>query len=141
MARSGENHRNIDVLMIDDQSVMRALIRDFLQTNIPDLVIAEAPDGARGLRLVTERLPRLVLMDVCLPDANGIELTAQIKALQPATQVIVVTNLSGSAYVERAEAAGASGYVRKDKIYTDLLPLLARALGAVPPHDGSGGVA
>lgn len=141
MVRTGQNNRDIDLLVVDDQSVMRALIRDFLQSSIPDLVIAEAPDGARGLKLVTERRPRLVLMDVCLPDANGIELTAQIKILRPTTQVIMVTNLSGCAYVERAHAAGASGYVRKDKIYTDLLPLVARALGAVPPHNGSGGVA
>ena len=76
----------------------------------------------------------MVLMDVNLPDANGIELTARIKALRPATEVIMVTNLGGSAYVERAHAAGAFGYVRKDKIYTDLLPFLTRALDLTPPH-------
>ena len=128
MARACEGTRKLDLLLIDDQSVMRALIRDFLQTSMPDLVIAEAPDGTRGMRLVTERRPRVVLMDVNLPDANGIELTARIKELRPATQVIMVSNVGGSAYVERAHLAGAFGYVHKDKIYADLVPFLTRAL-------------
>ena len=138
MGRACESSRKVDLLVIDDQSVMRALIRDFLQTNIPNLSIAEAPDGNRGMRLVAERDPRVVLMDVNLPDANGIELTARIKELQPRTQVIMVSNLGGSAYVERAHLAGAFGYVHKDKIYTDLLPFLTRALGANPPHETGG---
>ena len=135
MARPGESRRGIDLLIIDDQSVMRALIRDFLQSSLTNLTIADAPDDERGLKLVTERRPRVVLMDINLPAANGIELAARIKTLRPETQIIMVTNLEGSAYVERAHAAGASGYVRKDKIYSKLLPLVVRALGAVPPHE------
>jgi DNA-binding NarL/FixJ family response regulator len=135
MGRGCDSGRKADLLVIDDQSVMRALIRDFLQTSIPNLVIAEAPDGKRGMQLVAERNPRVVLMDVNLPDANGIELTAKIKNLHPHIQVIMVSNLGGSAYVERAHIAGALGYVHKDKIYTDLLPFLTRALGASPPHE------
>ena len=138
MGRASDSKRQVDLLVIDDQSVMRALIRDFLQTNMPDLAIAEAPDGNRGMRLVAERDPRVVLMDVNLPDANGIELTARIRELRPRTQVIMVSNLGGSAYVERAHIAGAFGYVHKDKIYTDLLPFLTRALGANPPHENGG---
>ena len=138
MARAGENTQGVDVLMIDDQSVMRALIRDYLQSSLANLTIAEAPDGAKGIKLLIERRPRLVLMDINLPAANGIELAARIKALRPETQIIMVTNLEGSAYVERALAAGATGYVRKDKIYSELLPLVVRALGAAPPHDDSG---
>lgn len=134
MGRACENTRKVDLLMIDDQSVMRALIRDFLQTGIPGLAIAEAPDGSRGMRLVAEREPRVVLVDVNLPDANGIELAARIKALRPATEVIMVSNVGGSAYVERAHTAGAFGYVHKDRVYTDLLPFLTRALDLTPPH-------
>ena len=134
MANAGENDRNVDVLMIDDQSVMRALIRDYLQSSLTNLTIAEAPDGARGIKLLIERRPRVVLMDINLPAANGIELAGRIKAMRPEIPVIMVTNLEGSAYVERARAAGAFGYVRKDKIYTDLLPLVVRALGTAPTH-------
>ena len=100
MARPSDNTRKIDVLVIDDQSVMRALIRDFLQSSLTNLSIGEAPDGARGLKLMTEREPRVVLMDVNLPDANGIELTAKFKAVRPGTRIIIVTNLAGSAYVD-----------------------------------------
>src|SRR5262249_4240959 len=117
---------------------MRALIRDFLQSSLTNLTIGEAPDGARGIQLVTEREPRGVLMDVNRPDANGIELTARIKAVRPDTRIIMVTNLAGSAYVERAHAAGASAYVHKDKIYSELLPYVLRALSPLPPHEQTG---
>ena len=121
--------------MIEDLSVMRWLIRDFLQMSLPDLAIAEAPDGERGLQLVAEREPRVVLMDINLSDANGIELAARIKELRPATRVIMVSNVRGSAYVERAHLAGVSGYVYKDRIFTDLLPSLTRVLDATEPHE------
>jgi DNA-binding NarL/FixJ family response regulator len=99
-----------------------------------NLEIAEASDGARGMKLVMEREPRAVLMDINLPDANGIELAARIKAARPNTQVIMITNLTGSVYVERSFAAGASGYVYKEKIFTELLPVLMSALHGTQEH-------
>ena len=127
------------VLIVEDQAVIRALLRDFLQSSFPGLAISEAADGRRALQLARERRPHVVLMDVNLPDANGIELAAQIKALLPDTRVIMVTSLAGSAYLERARAAGAFGYVAKEKIFSELLPVLARALAAAPGNDAGGG--
>src|SRR5215813_8202772 len=118
------------VLIVEDQAVMRALLRDFLHSNFPEPGITEAADGNRALQLVREHRPVVVLMDINLPDANGLELTARIKALHPETQVIIVSHLKGAVFVERALASGASGYVIKDKIYADLLPLIASALAS-----------
>jgi CheY-like chemotaxis protein len=64
--------------------------------------------SAGALELCRSSRPRLVLMDVALPDANGIELTAQIRAMLPETEVIIVSQHAVAAYVERAHAAGAS---------------------------------
>lgn len=68
-------------------------------------------------------------MDVGLPDANGIELIARIKALLPDCAVIVVSQHAVRAYAEHARAAGAFAYVTKDAIYHELLQAVAGALG------------
>ena len=139
MVGTGQYPRNMEVLLVEDRGVMRALLRDFLQSSIPGLVIIEAANGARALKIARERRPQVVLMDINLPDANGIELTAQIKAMLPDARIIIVTGLNGSAYVERALAAGAFAYVTKDKIYAELLPLMMSALNAAPARNPDGG--
>ena len=89
----------------------------------------KAPAGAvRALQLCHSNRPRLVLMDVALPDANGIELTAKIRRMLPETEVVIVSQHAVAAYVERARAAGAFAYITKDKIYRELLPTVSRAL-------------
>jgi len=118
------------VLIVDDQPVMRALIRDFLQSAFTGLDLREAPDADRALALVREHSPLAVLTDINLPGMSGLELTPRIHALSPAARVIVVTHHDGPAYRESAEAAGAFGYVHKDMIFVELAPLLIRALRA-----------
>jgi DNA-binding NarL/FixJ family response regulator len=117
------------ILIVDDHGTMRALVRQFLQTAFPDGVIAETASGQGALEFIRMQLPRVVLMDIHLPDANGIDLTAQIKAMLPEVRVIIVSQYDKQTYKERAQAAGACGYVVKENIYADLLPIVARALG------------
>ena len=74
-------------------------------------------------------------MDKCLPDADGIELTARLKILYPGIQVIVVSHRSGEIYVQRALAAGARAYLVKDNLATDLIPAVAAAIGVPPATD------
>lgn len=111
---------------------MRAALSDFVRQAIPECTTLEAADGAGALRSCIEHRPDLVLMDIHLPDASGIELTGRIKAALPAIVVIFVSYLSNMIHVEEALAAGAFGYVVKDKISTELLPLIERALGGGP---------
>jgi two-component system chemotaxis response regulator CheY len=117
------------MLIVEDQDYMRRMLREFLHAAFPDKNILEAEDGRSALALCRERKPRLVLMDIGLPDANGIELTAQIKTMLPDTAVIIVSNQIGSAYTERAKAAGAFAYITKDAVHDELLPAVTAALG------------
>lgn len=126
------------MLVVEDQDFMRLLLRDYLQSAYPDAAIIEAADGARALELCRSRGPQLVLMDVGLPDANGIDLTAQVKEMLPETAVIIVSQHAGQAYVERARAAGAFAYITKDKVYRELLPAVGRALDRAPSGSGHG---
>jgi len=132
MTDRAEIGRQKTVLIVDDHSPLRLILHDFLQSAFPSCNFREAADGASALEACNAYRPNLVLMDVCLPDADGIELTARLKTLYPETQVIVVSLRSGEVYVQRALAAGARAYVCKDHIVTDLIPAVAAAIGASP---------
>jgi DNA-binding NarL/FixJ family response regulator len=132
MNPDGTADQNV-VLIVDDQAAMRAGMRIFLQTAFPGCRIREADTGAGALAACLEHQPQLVLMDVCLPDANGIELTRRIKVLFRNIKVIVVSYLSGRAYVEQALAAGALCYIAKDNLVDELIPAVATALGLKLP--------
>lgn len=126
---------HIDILIIEDRAVMRAILRDFLQSGFPGLSIGEARGEARAFDIVRERRPAIVLVDIVLADANGIDHTAKITALLPETRVIILSAHAGEPYAERAHAAGAFALVEKDKIYAELIPCVSRALRKARPGD------
>ncbi len=118
------------ILIVEDHAPMRAALGELLLLAYPQAGILQAASGARAIELVRNHAPQLVLLDVSLPDANGIHLIPQIRALAPACIVVVVSQHSAPAYLERALAAGASAYVTKDALSRELLPALERALDA-----------
>ena len=124
--------RRKTVLIVEDHSPLRQILHDFLQSAFPSCNFREAADGVSAMEACNAYRPDLVLMDVCLPDADGIELTARLKTLYPETQVIVVSHRSGEVYVQRALAAGARVYLCKDHIVTNLIPAVAAAIGVAP---------
>jgi len=123
------------VLIVEDQALMRQTLRDFLQGAFPSCNFREAADGAAALEACKACRPNLVLMDKCLPDADGIELTVRLKILYPELHVIVVSYRSGEVYVKHALAAGARAYVVKDDLLTELIPAVAAAIGIAPAAD------
>ena len=116
------------MLIVEDQAYMRRTLRKFMQSAFPELEIREADNGSRAMAQCREHSPSIVLMDIELPDANGIELTADIKRMLPGTAVIVVSNYSSAEYVRRALAAGATAYVTKDAVERELIPAATAAL-------------
>ena len=126
------------MLIVDDHAPLRQILHDFLQSAFPSCNLRQAADGVSAMEACSAYRPNLVLMDVCLPDADGIELTARLKTLYRETQVIVVSQRSGEVYVERALAAGARAYLAKDNLATELIPAVAAALGLAPAmHTGT----
>ncbi|TAK72671.1 MAG: response regulator transcription factor [Betaproteobacteria bacterium] len=120
------------VLIVEDQKLMRQTLRDFLRHAFPDCNLLEAADGASALLACKACRPVLVLMDKCLPDADGIDLTARFLSLYPGIQVMVISYQSGEVYVQRALAAGARAYLVKDNLSTELIPMVAAAIGLPP---------
>jgi len=85
-----------------------------LSTDRTVQIVGEASDGAEAVAMVAEKKPNVVLMDIRMPNMDGIEATRQIKDKYPSTAVIVLTMYDNDAYVIDAVRAGASGYLLKD---------------------------
>jgi DNA-binding NarL/FixJ family response regulator len=104
----------IRVLIADDQDLFRSALGQLL-TEAPDLeVVGEAGDGAEAVRLVGNRKPDIVLMDVRMPTLSGIEATRRLTRDHPEVKVLILTSFDADAYVVDALRAGADGYVLKD---------------------------
>ena len=119
------------VLIVEDDAGMRQALAGFVQSGFPQLVVLQAADGAHALAICQLARPQLVLMDVGLPDANGIELIPRIRQALSECATIVVSQYTATAYLERARAAGAFAYIAKDKVFRELLPLIGQVLNGV----------
>ncbi|MBN1179428.1 MAG: response regulator transcription factor [Anaerolineae bacterium] len=111
----------IRILVADDHGVLRAGLRALLDAEPDMTVVGEASDGDTTLRLVLARQPDVVLLDVSMPDASGIEVTRQLKAAHPDARVLILTVHEDVALLREAIRVGASGYIVKRAIESELI--------------------
>jgi len=104
----------IKVLLVDDHAIVRQGLRTFLELQDDIQVVGEAENGAVAVELAQQREPDVVLMDLVMPEMDGIEATRQICARHPKMKVIALTSFAGDDNVFPAIKAGASGYQLKD---------------------------
>ncbi len=104
----------IRVLLVDDHALVRAGMRALLNNMQGVDVVAEAVDGHHALEAIKTHSPDLVLMDISMPNLNGLEATAQATREFPDTRIVVLSAHSSEEYVGQALRAGASGYLLKD---------------------------
>jgi two-component system NtrC family response regulator len=116
------------ILIVEDNPHMRHLLMEIVRPAFAASTVLEAADARTATRLCREARPELVLMDVALPDGNGIALTAEIKSLFPTTKVVIVSGYQWRECQDAAASAGAAAYVFKDEIHDKLLPALALVL-------------
>jgi len=113
--------KSIRVLLADDHKLIRAGLVLVVQQQ-PDLnVIGEADDGRQAVQLVESLKPDVVVMDIGMPNLNGIEAARQITASRPDTAVVILSMHADEGYVLRALKAGARAYLLKDSATTDLV--------------------
>ena len=118
------------VMLVDDHSIMRDLLRDALEQTGEFEVVAQAADGEEALRVVVEAAPDVVVMDVIMPVMDGIEACRRITDLLPGTRVLMLTASNEQDAIVRAIAAGATGYLQKYSGKEQLLATLREvALG------------
>lgn len=110
----------IRVLLVEDHALVRAGIRSLLQNLEGIEVVAEAGTGREASRLVELHQPDVVLMDIVLPDTNGLEVAAAVVKRFPQTRVIILSMHSNEEYVWQALHAGAAGYLLKNSSTSEL---------------------
>ena len=111
----------IRILLAEDHAVMRTGLRLVLERQPDFEVVAEAADGRQAVALAEEHRPNVIVMDIGMPNLNGIEATRQIAASLPETSVVILSMHSDEAYVLRALKAGARGYLLKESAESDLI--------------------
>ena len=103
------------LLIVDDHGDFRRQARELLESDGFD-VIGEAADGAAALRAVDELQPAIVLLDIGLPDMDGLDVARRLAAAGPAPEVILTSSRDAQTYGRRISASGARGFVPKQEL-------------------------
>jgi DNA-binding NarL/FixJ family response regulator len=111
----------IRIALADDHAVMRTGLRLVLERQSDFTVVGEASDGREAVALVQREAPDVLVMDIGMPNLNGIEAARQVAAAAPQVAVVILSMHSDESYVLRALKAGARGYLLKESAESDLI--------------------
>lgn len=125
----------ITIILVDDHEVVRNGVRAYLETVKEFQVVGEAGSGDEAIRVVSDTIPDVVLMDLIMPGLDGVETIRRIKQISPRTQVVVLTSFHEDVHIFPALKAGAISYILKDMKMDKLVDALNRAVqGEVTLH-------
>jgi NarL family two-component system response regulator LiaR len=129
--------QTITVILVDDHQLVRQGVRSFLEKQ-PDIsVVGEAASGEEALRLAADFVPDVALMDLVMPDMDGVETTRRLKQISPSSQVIILTSYHDDEHIFPAIRAGALSYILKDVSSGELAEIVrkaARGEAVMHPH-------
>src|SRR5688572_25553608 len=112
--------KRIRVLLVDDHNMVRQGLRVLLEAEDDIGVIGEAETGRQAVQMARELQPNVIVMDIAMPNLNGLEATRQIMKEVPNARVLVLSSYSDDEYVSQLTEAGACGYLLKQTAATDL---------------------
>jgi two-component system response regulator NreC len=113
--------KKIRVVVADDHTMIRSGLRALLDRESDIEVVGEAPDGRQAIQKAQELLPDVILLDIAMPNLNGIEAARQISSRHEGMGIVILSMHSDEGYVLRALKAGARGYLLKDSPETDVM--------------------
>ncbi|HVW83259.1 MAG TPA: response regulator transcription factor [Bryobacteraceae bacterium] len=119
--------RQIRILLADDHTVMRDGLRALLERQPDMTVVAEAGDGRECVQMAERHAPDVIMLDVAMPEMNGIEAARRVLASHPKTGIVMLSMHQDESYVLRALKAGARGYLLKDSPREDVLAAIRAA--------------
>ncbi|OFV99974.1 MAG: DNA-binding response regulator, partial [Acidobacteria bacterium RIFCSPLOWO2_12_FULL_54_10] len=112
---------SIRILLADDHQIVRQGLRRILEENPEMEVVGEASDGRQAVQMALESKPQVIVMDLSMPQLNGMEAIRQLSKRLPSAKVLVLSMYSDESYVVQVLEAGATGYLLKDSADTDLM--------------------
>lgn len=115
-----EEQKEITVLLVDDHQMIRDQLRKIFDDQEHQTVIGEASNGEEAINFVQKNDPDVILLDINLPDMDGIEATKKITSIMPQAVVIGLSLHRSANKLKRMENAGASDYIRKDEAFDTL---------------------
>jgi DNA-binding NarL/FixJ family response regulator len=119
----------LTILVVDDEKTVRSALERLLSARSEWKIVGEATDGLEAVAKARDLKPDVVIMDVTMPEMNGLEATPQIKKVHPATEVLIFTQHDSNQMIREAQKAGASGYLLKSQAHW-----LAAAVEAMSQH-------
>ncbi len=119
----------IRILLADDHKITRDGLRSLLEQQSSMQVVGEAENGRQAIRMAMELKPDVVVMDISMPELNGIEATRQIRADLPDTKVIALSMYADRRYVTGMMKAGVSGYLIKNCAFDELVSAITAVVG------------
>jgi DNA-binding NarL/FixJ family response regulator len=120
---------SVGILLADDHSIVRKGLRSALEEDRQFEVVGEAANGREAVRLAEQLLPDIAIVDIGMPQLNGIEATIQIQKVSPQTRVLILSMHSDETYILRALTAGARAYLLKDTAEGDVLAAVRAVVG------------
>jgi two-component system, NarL family, response regulator NreC len=111
----------IRILLADDHTIVRDGLRALVEKQPDMMVSGEAADGREAVQIAEDNPPDVVVMDIAMPNMNGIEATRRIVTTRPATGVVILSMHQDESYVLRSLKAGARGYLLKDSLRSDVV--------------------
>ena len=121
MPRRSQKPKPLRVLIADDHRLFTEALQAILASDERIEVVGQASDGSEAVALARTLDPDVVLMDVSMPVLDGFEATREIRATSDDTHVLMLTGSNSQADVDRSREVGASGYVTKDRIASELV--------------------
>jgi two-component system, NarL family, response regulator LiaR len=118
---------SITVLLVDDHAMVRQGVRAFLVTQVDIAVVGEAGSGEEAIKLAAQHIPDVILMDLIMPNMDGVEATRRVKQVSPRSQVVVLTSYHEDEHIFPALKAGALSYILKDVSAEELASAVRKA--------------
>jgi two-component system, NarL family, response regulator LiaR len=118
---------SISVLLVDDHAMVRQGVRAFLGTQADIAVVGEAGSGEEAIQLAAQHIPDVILMDLIMPNMDGVEATRRVKQVSPRSQIVVLTSYHEDEHIFPALKAGALSYILKDVSAEELASAVRKA--------------